>query len=41
MSIASDGVMRLERIRGKDGNITRLPTAKQIEQGSTVETANI
>ena len=40
MSSASDGVMRLKRIRGKDGNITRLPTSKQILQGHTVGTAN-
>ena len=40
MSVASNGVMRLERIRGKDGNITRLPTAKQIAQGHTVGTVN-
>ena len=28
MSVASNGVMILERICGKYGNITRLPTAK-------------
>ena len=28
ISVASNGVMKLERISGKDGNITRLPTAK-------------
>ena len=40
MSVASNGVMRLERIRGKYGNITRLPTSKHIAQGRTVGTAN-
>ena len=40
MSSASDGVMRLERICGKDENITRLPTSNQILQGRTVGTAN-
>ena len=39
-SSASDGVMRLERIRGKDGNIKWLPTSKQISQGHSVGTAN-
>ena len=40
MSSTSDGVMRLERIRGKDRNIARLPKSKQILQGCTVGTAN-
>ena len=40
MSVASNGVMRLEHILGKDGNITRLPTENQIAQGRTVGTAN-
>ena len=40
MSVARNGVIRLERIRGKYGNITRLPTAKQIAQGRTLGTAN-
>ena len=35
-SSASDGIMRLEQIRGKDGNITRMPTEKQIAKGRTV-----
>ena len=36
----SDGTMSLERIRGKDGNMTRYPTDKQIANGRTVGTAN-
>ena len=39
MSTASDGEMRLERIRGKDGNVTRPPTEKQIANGRSVGTA--
>ena len=39
-SSASDGIMRLERIRGKDGYITRMPTEKQISKGRSVGTAN-
>ena len=39
MSVASNGVMILELIRGKGGNISRLPTAKQIAQGRNLGTA--
>ena len=37
--LASDGVMMLERIRGKDGCTTREPTEKQRSKGRTVGTA--
>ena len=37
--LASDGVMMLERIRGKDGCATREPTEKQRSKGRTVGTA--
>ena len=40
MSVASNGVIILERIRGKDEKITRLSTANQIAQGRTMGTAN-
>ena len=40
MSTASDGIMVLKQFCGKDGNITRVPTEKQLSKGRTVGTAN-
>ena len=40
MSSASDGEIRLERVRRKDGNIIRLQPSKQMLHGRTAGTAN-